>query len=93
MESLSTCFVRDYCYDERVMISQCSLAWIRVSGNQLGGTLPDHLGDLSNLEGVELDRNHFRGSLPSGWNRLSQLRTYMLWVSLFSCSHSHVCSL
>jgi len=57
-----------------------------VSGNQLGGSLPQQwtaLSSSSSLGILQLDRNQFVGSLPAALYEASQLRQYVF--CLFLC--------
>ncbi|KAF3776639.1 putative LRR receptor-like serine/threonine-protein kinase [Nymphaea thermarum] len=47
---------------------------VELQNNHLSGVLPDYLGDLTQLEYLNLANNGFTGPLPSKWGQLSKLR-------------------
>ncbi|RKZ41194.1 MAG: hypothetical protein DRR00_31850, partial [Candidatus Parabeggiatoa sp. nov. 3] len=49
------------------------------NGNQLSGSIPESLGDLSNLRKLWLDSNQLSGSIPESLGNLSNLSN--LWLS------------
>ena len=48
------------------------------SHNELAGSLPDAIGELSKLVTLELDHNRFDGSIPSTIAKLSELKVLNL---------------
>eukprot|EP00434_Breviolum_minutum_P008065 symbB.v1.2.007111.t1/scaffold430.1/size206084/6 len=51
---------------------------LNLSHNTLGGSLPDCLGKLTNLTQLLLDRNSFKGPVPSSYKSLSKLVDFTL---------------
>ncbi|MDQ1355380.1 MAG: hypothetical protein QG657_5690, partial [Acidobacteriota bacterium] len=52
---------------------------IELRNNQLSGSIPSELGNLSNLDSLYLDNNQLSGSIPSEFGNLSNLK--WLWMS------------
>ena len=48
-------------------------------GNQLTGSIPAELGDLTNLETLWLEENRLTGSIPAELGDLTNLETLVLW--------------
>jgi Leucine-rich repeat (LRR) protein len=59
------------CSDRHVTI-------IKLDSNNLTGSLPPELGNLSHLQTLHLHNNQLSGSLPSEWSRLTDLQTLFL---------------
>ena len=51
-----------------------------LNGNQLTGPLPEELGNLPNLDRIQIDENKISGPLPKSFANLN--KTKHLWVSL-----------
>ena len=62
-----------------VTVSGGRVTRLRLEGNNLSGSIPSYLGDLSNLGGLWLSGNALSGSIPSYLGNLSNLRG--LWLS------------
>lgn len=45
-----------------------------LSGNQLTGSLPEELGNLSNLNRIQVDENQISGPIPLSFANLSKIR-------------------
>lgn len=56
--------------------------------NSINGTIPNDLGNLTNLVSLDLYLNNFQGPIPDSLGRLTKLR--FLYVLLFSLSYSVV---
>ncbi|MEM0541254.1 hypothetical protein WFZ85_01375 [Flavobacterium sp. j3] len=56
-----------------VEIKNDKVVSINLVNNNLAGTLPNELGDLSSLETLNLFRNDLTGSLPSSIGKLTKL--------------------
>jgi len=54
------------------------VSWISLDSNQLSGTLPPELGNLSNLTLLLLDSNELSGEIPQELGQLSRLTTLYL---------------
>jgi hypothetical protein len=68
----------DPCTWSGVSCSDGSVAWLSLRGNQLSGSLPKELGDLTNIWGLELPSNNLRGPIPTELGELTTLDTLML---------------
>ncbi|KAG2391219.1 uncharacterized protein HKW66_Vig0130200 [Vigna angularis] len=55
-----------------------------LSGNDLVGTIPPSLGNLSSLQNISLARNHLVGSIPRVLGRLSNLKKLNLGLNTLS---------
>jgi hypothetical protein len=55
-----------------------NLSDLSLSRNQLEGTIPPQLGNLSSLTFLALDENQLTGSIPSGLSKLSNLQQLYL---------------
>ena len=49
------------------------MKWLHLSDNQLTGSIPPKLGQLSLLEELLLNNNHLTGSIPPELGQLSRL--------------------
>ncbi|KAI9178409.1 hypothetical protein LWI28_026129 [Acer negundo] len=58
--------------------SNCSLEFLNLGNNKLGGFLPDSLGHLKNLKHLLLMGNSFSGSIPESIGNLSSLEVFYL---------------
>ncbi|GFY92210.1 hypothetical protein Acr_08g0006060 [Actinidia rufa] len=50
------------------------LIFLSVSGNQLGGEIPDSIGEMLSLQVIDLSRNHLTGRIPSSIGNCSYLK-------------------
>ncbi|KAL6546889.1 hypothetical protein OROMI_022610 [Orobanche minor] len=48
--------------------------YVLLSGNQLTGSLPEELGNLSNLNRIQIDENRISGPIPLSFANLSKIR-------------------
>ena len=64
-------------YNVSLSSSGC-VTFLNLSDNGLSGSIPESIGNLSNLEFLALDKNDFSGTIPSGIGNLSQLETLIL---------------
>jgi hypothetical protein len=55
---------------------------INVPGNNLDGTLPEALGQLTDLRKLDLSTNAIRGNVPNALGNLSELRECYLGANL-----------
>ncbi|KAK0590727.1 hypothetical protein LWI29_030891 [Acer saccharum] len=58
--------------------TNCSLEFLHLGYNKLGGFLPDSLGHLKNLKHLLLMGNSFLGSIPESIGNLSSLKEFYL---------------
>ena len=68
----------------KTMQEMKNLEVLKVTGNQLYGTLPTQLGTLRHLREVALDSNKFSGPLPMELGNLQKLTTLKLQHNLFN---------
>jgi Leucine-rich repeat (LRR) protein len=61
-----------------------SVTYLWLDDNQLSGTIPSELGNLSNLWSLYLDHNQLNGPIPSELGSLSNLRDLILGSNQFS---------
>jgi Leucine-rich repeat (LRR) protein len=64
--------------------AQSTVVSIILRENRLTRTVPGSIGDLSNLQNLELSGNALRGSLPDAFSRLSKLKYLELSYNQFS---------
>jgi Leucine-rich repeat (LRR) protein len=57
-----------------ISVSGDSVVQIRLNNNQLSGSIPPELGNLSNLWDLHLEDNQFTGNIPSSIGDLTQLK-------------------
>ena len=69
-----------------VFMSEGFLVSLGLSGNNLDGSLPAELGNLSHLSRLPLYNNSLSGSIPSELGNLSQLTWLSLWGNFLSGS-------
>ncbi|MBP8591125.1 S8 family serine peptidase [Candidatus Shapirobacteria bacterium] len=62
------------------------VANLRLNGNQLSGSIPETIGNLSQLKGLYLQLNELSGSIPETIGNLSQLRELYLGTNQLSGS-------
>ena len=58
---------------------------LRLDRNNLSGTIPASLGNLTRLQRLDLSNNALSGKLPSSLTRLRQLRTFRFHVNAGLC--------
>lgn len=61
-----------------------SVRELHIAQNQFGGTIPEQIFGLVNLEKVYLNNNHFEGSIPATIGELSALQILDLWNNQMS---------
>ncbi len=61
-----------------VVVSDGRVTSVSLGGNQLTGTLPDALGDLSALISLGLEFNQISGSIPTTFGQMSSLQVLLL---------------
>ncbi len=57
------------------------VVWINLSDNQLSGTIPRQLSNLTNLEILNLSWNQLSGPIPPELENLTRLRELYFWVT------------
>jgi len=68
-------------------VGETTVVELTFRNNQLfGATLPSELGDLSNLEHIDLSFNTLGGSIPSEWGGLSSLEVLILYHNFLTGS-------
>ncbi|RCV07455.1 hypothetical protein SEVIR_1G250300v4 [Setaria viridis] len=53
-----------------------SLFYLILENNTISGTIPEGIGNLINLQGLDLSNNHFTGALPSSLGMLQSLNGF-----------------
>ena len=66
------------------------LCWIDLSGNNLIGSIPESIGELTILQGLHLSHNQLTGELPLNMAKLSLLRELFLGSNQLSGKVSHI---
>lgn len=67
-----------------VVISSCHVTNLNLTNNQLAGTLPPELGDLTQLVTLDLSNNTLTGSLPNTISNLVSLSSLQLYNNQLS---------
>ncbi|XP_021888458.1 probable LRR receptor-like serine/threonine-protein kinase At4g20940 [Carica papaya] len=70
--------------DLSVFSNLTMLVKLSMANNSISGTLPDNIGDVKNLEFLDLSNNLFSSSLPPGIGKLDSLRNLSLAGNNFS---------
>ncbi|CAN6372475.1 unnamed protein product [Urochloa humidicola] len=78
MLTLSNCKFEGVLPDSISNLS-ASLSHLVLAGNRISGSVPEDIGNLINLQTLELDRNIFTGSLPSSLSKLQNLVMFFVY--------------
>lgn len=54
-----------------------------LNGNELSGNLPEEIGNLLNLERLQIDENQISGSLPVSFANLTKVKHMYIIFHLF----------
>jgi Leucine rich repeat/Leucine Rich Repeat len=57
-----------------VIVLNSHVAYVDLNDNQLTGTIPASLNNLSQLQSLDLSDNKLNGSIPTNWSNLTQLQ-------------------
>ncbi|MFV0393346.1 MAG: toxin Cry1Ac domain D-VI-related protein [Coprobacillaceae bacterium] len=63
-----------------------NITWLELWGNQLEGSIPSNIGNMSNLKHLFLQRNNISGSIPSSIGELTSLQQFVLYENNLSGS-------
>jgi Leucine-rich repeat (LRR) protein len=69
-----------------VTVAGTRVAGLALSNNNLTGTIPDSLGQLTALQNLDFSKDKLNGPIPSAIGKLQALKTLNLSANLFSSS-------
>ena len=69
-----------------VIVENNDVVWVILSNDNLTGSIPPSLGNLTGLIQLYLDHNHLSGNIPSSLGNLTGLQTFALGYNNLSGS-------
>lgn len=55
-----------------------------LNGNQLSGSLPDEIGNLQNLNRLQIDENQISGPIPTSFANLTSVKHLSVFFHFFN---------